>query len=139
MGMSPNFASVADNCVIDKRGRIGARKGYNNISTNGASVLGTSRGIEALFEFTKFDGNIVLFSAGNNKIFTGTSTLTECTLPVGYTISANNWKIVSLNNDVYFFQRDHHPLVSKAGITTLIKVVKGNHPAPFGNEVLSAF
>jgi hypothetical protein len=28
VGMSPNFASVADNCVIDNRGRIGARKGY---------------------------------------------------------------------------------------------------------------
>lgn len=139
MGMSPNFASVADNCVIDNRGRIGARKGYKNVSTNGAAVLDTSRGIEAVFEFTSFVGVTTVFSAGNNKIFTGTTTLTEVTLPVGYTISANNWKIVSLDNDVFFFQRDHQPLVSKAGSTTLIIAQKGAHIAPSGNEVLSAF
>ncbi len=139
VGMSPNFASVADNCVIDSRGRIGARKGYNNVSTNGGAVLGSSRGIESMLEFTKYDGGVVLFSAGNNQIFHGTTTLAACTLPTGYTITANNWKIVSFNNDVYFFQKDHHPLVSKTGSTTLIKVVKGNHDAPFGNEVLAAF
>lgn len=137
VGMSPNFASVADNCVIDSRGRIGARKGYNNVSTN--SVLGTSRGIEGLFEFTAFDGSIVVFSTGNNQIFHGTTTLTACTLPAGYTISENNWKIVSLDNDVFFFQKDHHPLVSKAGSTTLIEAKTGSHSAPFGNEVLAAF
>jgi hypothetical protein len=135
VGMSPNFASVADNCVIDNRGRIGARKGYNNVSTNGGAVLGTSRGIEGLFEFTKFDGGIVVFSTGNNKIFHGTSTLTECTLPVGYTISANNWKITSFNNDVYFFQSGHAPLRSVAGSTTLVEIAD----APEANEVLAAF
>lgn len=139
VGMSPNFASVADNCVIDKRGRIGAREGYSKVSTNGTSVLGSSRGIEAVFEYTSFAGATTVFSAGNNKIFTGTATLAEVTLPVGYTISANNWKIVSFNNDVFFFQKDHHPLVSKAGSTTLIEAKTGNHSAPFGNEVLAAF
>jgi hypothetical protein len=133
VGMSPNFASVADNCVIDNRGRIGARKGYNNVSTN--DVLGTSRGIEGLFEFTKFDGGVVVFSTGNNKIFHGTSTLTECTLPNNYTISANNWKITSFKNDVYFFQSGHTPLRSVAGSTTLVELTG----APQANEILTAF
>ncbi len=135
VGMSPNFASVADNCVIDKRGRIGAREGYENVTTNGASVLGSSRGIEAVFEFTSFVGVITVFSAGNNKIFTGTTTLTEVTLPVGYTISANNWKITSFNNDVYFFQSGHTPLRSVAGSATLVELAT----APQANEVVSAF
>ena len=139
VGMNPSFASVADNCVIDNRGRIGARKGFDKVSTNGSSFLGTSRGIEAVFEFTDFGGAVTVFSAGNNKILHGTNTLAECTLPSGYTISANNWKIVSFNNDCYFFQHGHHPLVSKGGSTTLIKVVKANHDAPFGNEVAAAF
>lgn len=135
VGMSPNFASVADNCVIDNRGRIGARKGYSEVSTNGSSVLGSSRGIEAVFEFTSFAGVTTVFSAGNNKIFTGTTTLTEVTLPGGYTISANNWKIVSFNNDVYFFQSGHAPLRSAAGSTTLTEV----SGAPQANEVVAAF
>ena len=135
VGMSPNFASVADNCVIDSRGRIGARKGYNNVSTNGGAVLGSSRGIESMLEFTKYDGGVVLFSAGNNQIFHGTTTLAACTLPTGYTITANNWKIVSFNNDVYFFQSGHAPLRSVAGSTTLVAIAG----APSANEVLSAF
>lgn len=135
VGMSPAYASVADNCVIDSRGRVGARKGYDNVSTNGAAVLGSSRGIENIFEFTKFDSSVVVFSAGNNKIFHGTSTLAEVTLPDSYTITANNWKIVSFNNDVYFFQTGHAPLKSVAGSTTLVAATG----APQGNEVLAAF
>ena len=139
IGMSPNFADVADNCVIDKQGRIGARQGYTAVSSNGAAVLGSSRGLEAVFEYTSFAGVKVVFSAGNNKIFTGTTTLTEVTLPVGYTISANNWKIVSFNNDVYFYQSGHEPLRSVAGSTTLINVTNGGHSSPAANEVLAAF
>ena len=135
VGMSPAFASVADNCVIDNRGRIGSRKGNTTVSNNGAAVLGTSRGIEGLFEFTKYDSTVVVFSTGNNKIFHGTTTLAACTLPSGYSISANNWKIVSFNNDVYFFQSGHAPLRSAAGSTTLVAV----SGAPSGNEVLAAF
>ena len=139
IGIDPSFASIADNCVIDQLGRIGARKGREAVSTNGGAVLGSSRGIEAVFEYVKRDGTKTVFSAGNNKIFTGTTTLAETTLPVGYSITANNWKIVSFNNDVYFFQRDHAALVSVAGSTTLIKVVDGSHYAPEANEVLGAY
>ena len=139
IGVDPSFAAVADNCVIDKLGRIGARKGWEAVSSNGAAVLGSSRGIEAVFEFVKRDGTKIVFSAGNNKIFTGTSTLAAVTLPSGYSISANNWKIVSFNNDVYFFQRGHAALVSVAGSTTLIAVADGGTAAPAANEVLAAY
>ena len=133
IGMNPNFADIADNCVIDQKGRIGAREGWIEVSTN--DVLGSSRGIEAVFEYTSFAGVTTVFSAGNNKIFTGTTTLTEVTLPGGYSISANNWKITSFNNDVYFFQTGHAPLRSAAGSTTLATI----SGAPQANEVLSAF
>ena len=84
IGADPSFASVADNCVIDKLGRIGARKGWDAISTNGAAVLGSSRGIETVFEFVDQSGDKIIISAGNNKIFKGTTTLVDIT-PSGYT------------------------------------------------------
>ena len=133
-----SFASVAENAVIDKFGRIAARKGIKKI-TSSATPLGSSAGIEAVFEFCARDGTKTIFSAGNNKIFTGTTTLSEVTLPGGYTISANNWKIVSFNNDVYFFQKSHAALVSVAGSTTLVAVTDSGTAAPAGNEVLAAF
>jgi len=134
----PAFASVAENAVIDKFGRIAARKGIKKI-TSSATPLGSSSGIEAVFEFCARDGTKTVFSAGNNKIFTGTSTLSEVTLPGGYSITANNWKIVSFNNDVYFFQSGHAALMSVAGSTTLTAVVDGAHAAPAANEVLASF
>lgn len=132
------FAAIAENVVIDKFGRIGARKGLKKL-TSSATPLGSSDGIESVFEYVKRDGTKIVFSAGNNKIFTGTTTLTEVTLPGGYSITANNWKIVSFNNDIYFFQRGHAALVSVAGSTTLVAVTDGAHAAPAGNEVLAAF
>ena len=140
IGLDPSYASIADNCVIDKLGRIAARKGYNNITTNGAAVLGTSRGVEVIFEFVSRVGVTTVFTCGNNKIFTGTTTLVEVTLPVGYTISDNNWKVMSFNNDVYFFQKGHQPLESVAGSSTLVGLTStGSNSAPEGNEVLAAF
>ena len=139
IGVDPSFAAIADNCVIDKLGRIGARKGWEEVTTNGVAVLGSSRGIEGIFEFVARDGTETVFSVGNNKIFTGTTTLAEVTLPSGYNITANNWKIVSFNNNVHFYQRGHAPLVSTAGSTTLALSVDGSHAAPSGNEVLAAY
>ena len=141
VSIDQSFAATASNCIIDEYGRIGARKGYTEVSTHSstATQLGTSRGIEAVHEYVKRDGTKTVFSAGNLKIFTGTTTLTPVTLPVGYTITANNWKIITFNNDVYFFQRGHKALKSTAGSTTLVEVVDGSHYAPEANEVIGGF
>ena len=79
IGLGPSFAAVADNCVIDKLGRVGARKGWEAVSTNGSSVLGSSRGIETVYEYIDNSGDKVILSAGNNKVFSGTTTLTDIT------------------------------------------------------------
>jgi len=116
----PSFAAIADNCIIDKEGRIAARKGYTMVSSNGVAVLGSSDGIESVGEFVQINGTKVVFSAGNNKIFSGTSTLSDITGSL--TISANNWSMSSLANKFYFFQRGHAPLVydpSGAALTTI--------------------
>jgi hypothetical protein len=132
------FAAIAENVVIDKFGRIGARKGLDKLTTS-ATPLGSSDGIESILEFVARDGTKTVFSAGNNKIFTGTTTLTEVTLPVGYSITANNWKMVSFNNEVYFFQRGHAAIESVAGSTTLVETSDSAHAAPAANEALASF
>ena len=141
VSIDQSFAATASNCIIDEYGRIGARKGYTEVSTDSstATQLGSSRGIEAVHEYVKNDGTKTVFSAGNNKIFTGTTTITPVALPANYTITANNWKIVTFNNDVYFFQRGHKALKSTEGSTTLVEVVDGSHYAPEANEVIAAY
>ena len=143
IGVDPSFAAVADNCVIDKLGRIGARKGWEAVSTNGSSVLGSSRGIEMVYEFIDNSGDKRIISAGNNKLFTGTTTLTDAT-PTGYTPTANNWKAVTLNDHVYLFQRDHEYVLGTdhGGSFVLEEHSAHSHAtgtAPEANEVLAAY
>jgi len=140
LSQEPSFASVADNCVIDKEGRIAARKGYTVITTD-ATPLGSSIGITAIKQFRDDAGNTKIFSTGNSKIFSGTTTLTDET-PGSYTVSANNWKIVNFNGKAYFFQISQEPLVysnAAAAVQKMSSHAGATGTPPQGNEVLAAF
>lgn len=70
--LTSGFALEAYNCVIDRYGRIGARKGWTKVNTDAVST----GSIKAIFEFVKDDGNVVI-SAANNHLYTGTDTLVQ--------------------------------------------------------------
>ncbi len=138
----PSFASVAENAVIDKYGRIASRKGLNTL-TSSTTPLGSSIGIETIFEYVDQSGDKVVFSAGNNKIFTGTTSLTDIT-PSGYSITANNWKIINFNNHAFFWQRGFEYLIytDEGGSGVLEAASDHSHAtgtAPQANEALAAF
>ena len=139
LSQEPTFAAVADNCVIDKEGRIAARKGYSVL--NGNDLLGSSDGVESMGEFVAEDGDVTFFSAGNNKIFSGTTTMVDET-PAGYTITDNNWKMVNFNDHMYFFQRGHEPLVYAAHdgfIDPMSTHAHATGTPPEGHVCLAAF
>jgi len=139
IAQDPSFADVADNAVIDKRGRIAARKGISVITTT-KTALGTDY-LHRIHQFYDDAGNEEILSTGNNKIMKGTTTLTDIT-PGSYSITANNWKIVNFNDKAYFFQRGFDPLVydNANGLRTFTTVNGGATNATFKcNEVLAAF
>jgi hypothetical protein len=135
-----SFADIADNAVIDKRGRIAARKGVVLLTTSGATELGTDH-IHRIHEFFDDAGNVEIFSATNNKILKGTTTLTEVT-PAAYTPTANNWKIVNFNDKAYFFQNNHEPLVydNATGLRTFGTANGTTTPSYlYGSEAIAAY
>lgn len=141
LAQDPSFADIADNAVIDKRGRIASRKGHIVITTN-KTQLGTAK-IRAIKEFKDDAGNSKIFSVGNNKILSGTTTLADET-PGSYTITADNWKMVNFNDKIYFFQRSYEPLVYDNAGGSVIKLstvsgAAGVTSAIYGNEVLAAY
>ena len=103
--LDSGFALEANNCIIDKYGRIGSRKGWTPVNT---TVLSPAGAVKTIFELVKSDGNVV-FSAANNKIYTGTTTLTAAvnttvtnannTGTTAYTITADNWQIAAMPYD----------------------------------------
>jgi hypothetical protein len=138
LAQDPSFAEIADNAVIDKRGRIAARKGHVPVTADN-TPLGTSP-LTVIKEFEDGQGTVEILSAGNNKLFKGTNVLTEIT-PGSYTITANNWKVVNFNNKAYFFQAGHEPIVYDGTSAVALSSVAGaaGVTGKFGNEVLSAF
>jgi len=141
IGQDPSFADIADNAVIDKRGRIASRKGYSVITTDNTELGSAS--IRAIKEFRDDAGNSKIFSVGNNKILSGTTTLADET-PGSYTITADNWKIVNFNDKIYFFQRSFEPLVYDNAGGSVVKLstvsgAAGVTSAIYGNEVLAAY
>jgi hypothetical protein len=141
LAQDPSFAEIADNAVIDKRGRIAARKGHTVVTTN-KTVLGTDS-LYSIKEYRDDAGNTKIFSVGNNKIISGTTTLADET-PGSYTISANDWKIVNFNDHLFFFQRGYEPLVYSNHDGVVEKMSTHTHATGvastmYGHEVLAAY
>jgi hypothetical protein len=126
VSLDNGYATVAQNCVIDKFGRIGARKGWTTAHTTVAALTGSY--VKAIGELIDNSGTSYIIAAGANKLFklVGT-TLTEITYGGGGsapTISGSNWQMAALNSVLYLYQVGHDPLVfDPAASTTTYKRV----------------
>ena len=109
--VSSNYALVADNCTIDKYGRLGARKGWTMQTVTGSSVLG-GQYVEGIFEHINADNTADILVSGNNKILLQEpdKTLTDIT-PGSYAISANNWKSATIFDHTLLVQKSFEPLI----------------------------
>jgi hypothetical protein len=127
------FALVADNCVIDQFGRIGARKGWAYETTSGGDS------IVSIGEFVKADGTTEIISSSATAIYKGTTTLTNIT-PASHTVSDGLYDHATLNNVHYLFREGSDPIYYNG--TTCDEV--SAHPdysgtVPSGNIVQSGF
>ena len=143
--LSNNFAQTADNCIIDKFGRLGARKGWEQKTTDGVDEL-SNVNIEMLAEHVNADDTVVTLSAGNNKLFTGgvDAVLTDVT-PSLYSIAENNWKVATLNDHAMIVQAGHEPIIyteSDSPVTQTMTDYTGvtqSYGSSYPRDVLAAY
>jgi len=113
VSLENGYATVATNCVIDKFGRIGARKGWSPAHSALAALTGFN--VKAIGELIDNSGNSYIVAAGHSKLFKlSGSTLTELTYGGGGTaptITEDNWQMAPLNGCLYIYQAGHDPLV----------------------------
>jgi hypothetical protein len=121
LDLASGFALVANNCIIDKYGRIGARKGWTKVNTSTNSDLGTND-IKMVAELVTNAGVSYVILAGNNKLFVQTSsTLTTLTYGGGGTaptISDSHWQAAALNGFLVLYQSGHDPLLFDPAVST---------------------
>jgi len=128
--LSPNFAQLTDNVVIDKYGRLGSRKGWQMRTNSGVTQLAGAT-IDFLMEHVNADNTVVTLSGGNNKLFkegADGGSLVDIT-PAAYTITANNWKGATINDHALLVQQGHEPILVSAETGTLVADRLSTHTA----------
>ena len=145
--LSSGFALKAQNCVIDKYGRIGARRGWTPVNSAVNTDLGSGNAVEFIFEVVTGGGTDVL-SAGNNQLFVGTTTMTTKTVRntdnsgnATYTITANDWQGAALSyGDVSDFQphvymaQAAHPMLVYHELPTSGSAFDAHNSGTFGYQ-----
>lgn len=103
--LSPEWATEAQNAVIDEAGRIAARKGWLKLTS---SAIISNPNIEAIHEYEKTDGSVSLIAAANNKVYESTDDGATWTNKTGaLTITANGWQFANFNGKVIGVQAGH--------------------------------
>jgi len=135
--LQDGFALVADNCVIDRFGRLGARKGYRYLTTGSDDV-----DLVGLHRFVDITGSETIISWSDTAFYTGVGTLTEITPTTDNTITTGNWQCATLNDKAYFFQSGYKPMVYDpvgGTITDVEDETNYSGTVPQANTVLSAY
>lgn len=136
--LESGFALQATNCVIDKFGRLGARKGWAFLDEDAdINLLGMHR-------FVDIDGAeyFGLWSDDTFYIYSG-GQLNEVTYNGAQTITEGDWQAVTLNDSAYLFQSGYEPLYFDTAGSGSVEDIS-DHPdasgtAPQGNTALSAY
>jgi hypothetical protein len=135
--LQDGFALVADNCVIDNYGRLGARKGWRYLTSGSSDV-----DLVGMHRFIDITGAETIISWSDTKFYTGVGTLTEVVPTTDNTITAGDWQCATLNDKAYFFQSGYKPMVFDPVADTITDVedeTDYSGTAPQGNTVLSAY
>ena len=100
--LESGYASKATNCIIDKYGRLGSRRGWTPVTTN-RDGLGATTYLESLFEFIDVDLTATILSCGGGSMYTGSTTLTaspvkqaDQTTNLTITFTGNRWQFSQL-------------------------------------------
>ena len=133
--LESGYATKAVNCVIDKFGRLGSRRGWAPVTTS-RGTLGSTTYLEALFEFIDVDLTATILSCGGGSMYTGSTTLTaspvkqaDQTTNLTITFTGNRWQFSQLaegagyGNSMYGF-------AAQAG-NPLLVYRKANHTGAY--------
>jgi hypothetical protein len=101
------YAAKAVNCIIDKFGRLGSRRGWKLLTTS-PGLLTANNYIETIWEFVDASQTSTFISVGNLKFYTGVETLVN--LPVVNsggtevfpTFIGNRWQFSQLAEGIGF-------------------------------------
>ncbi len=111
--LDPGFAVQATNCIIDKFGRLGSRKGWltRSVSLDGVDDDNVGLNLNDIHNFIDLAGSKTYLSWNDTTFFKGFDALTTLTPTTTDTITEGKWRAATLNDRAYFFQQGYKPLL----------------------------
>lgn len=101
--LQAGFALEANNCVIDKRGRLASRKGWRLLTESQTGV-----DLKGAHEFLDIDGTRTIISWNDDTFYTGTTTFATPT-DNSTAFASANFDASTLNDKAYFVQSGDEP------------------------------
>lgn len=132
LATDPNVAWELDNAAYDNHGRVCARKGWAALTTTGDH----SDSVDAVFEYVKSNTVKHIISAAGNKVYSGTTTLTNITSTTAPT--NDDWVFTNFNGKVVGTQASHTPIVW-SGTSVFTDITASAGTLPTGGISTSAF
>lgn len=137
--LGSGFALTATNCVIDKFGRIGSRKGWSKVTDTTAGLSG--KDIRSIASHVETDGSETILFATDNKLWKlaeGATAPTELTAAdTAINDNTGDWQIISFNNQAVFVQQDETLKYYDGGTTYKDFGQHGDDDAPVGSTTPS--
>lgn len=131
--IDPGYATSLQNVVFDDSGRIASRNGWTNLTTT--AVTGTPA-IQSMGEYLKADGTTQIVSAAGNKLYAGTTVLTNVTGSL--TPSGNSWQWLNFNNLFYGVQSGN-TVITWNGTGNFAAITPSSGTVPSGACGVAAF
>jgi hypothetical protein len=132
----PRYATQALNCVISRNGLLESRKGAQK--ANATAATGTPT-LDVVYSYMEDDGTENIISTGGNKIWVGTSTLTDKTGAL--TVTDDNWQFQNYAGEVFGYNGTNPPIYWDGGAGAFLTIAsKGTAAGVVSSGVhLSAF
>jgi hypothetical protein len=133
--LEPTWATVALNAVVNRSGRIAARRGWASQTT---TAIASTPTIDVIFEYLDQQGTSVIITTAGNKIYKGLTDFTDAANDITSTTAptADHWKFINFNGKVLGFQRGHTPIARSSGD---FADASYTGTGPDGNTALAAF
>lgn len=135
--LGAEWVTDALNCVLSREGRVAARRGWIEQTTD--PISGGDQ-IAVLFEYLKDDGTAELISVADKKIYTGITDYTDGNADITPTTtpSGDDWQFVNFNDKAIGFQQGHTPIVYD-GSGAFADLSASSGTLPKGNAACAAF
>jgi hypothetical protein len=133
--LTPDYAIVATNAVIDTSGRLAARDGLTNVTT---TPIAASPTVRTLFEYAKIDGTLSDIVAWDGGISSSVVNPSGSDISGAVVDTSGVWKFVNFNNKCVGFQAGQKCIVY-TGAGSFATVVESSGTAPSGGVGAAVF